>query len=351
MEPAPLSPATDRPIFVVGSMGSGTTLMRLVLDSHEHLAIAQETGFARAVLANKWIPYWKHGGEWYGRLGMSDADLNAELRRTYGGMFQRFAEQHGKQRWGDKTPWHLWHMKMLSEVWPEASFVGTLRHPGAVASSQHNRFGWDWRRSVRHWVRSNVEMAWMGSQLGERFVVARYEDYVVDLESTIRPLLEWLGEPWSPLVLQHHVVQAGRGTSTAVEGHSRADDPVDPARATKWLDTMDAEGWRELRKQTTDLCEFFGYSLDEPAKLAPLGEESPAPMQGPELAKRVDEFAGRIDWQHRPKPIAADLPLKNPPRSGAAKAKAAEPTSREAARTLLAAARRKVRRATSRFSS
>ena len=49
------------PVFVVGPMGSGTTLMRLVLDSHSRLALAPETGLARLILAHEQVPFWKFG--------------------------------------------------------------------------------------------------------------------------------------------------------------------------------------------------------------------------------------------------------------------------------------------------
>ena len=68
--------AAGGPVFVVGAMGSGTTLTRLVLDSHPNLAIAQETGLARLLVANEWVPFWKFGGEWYGRLGLQREDLD-----------------------------------------------------------------------------------------------------------------------------------------------------------------------------------------------------------------------------------------------------------------------------------
>ncbi|MGH3665454.1 MAG: sulfotransferase family protein, partial [Egibacteraceae bacterium] len=255
-------PAAGGPIFVVGAMGSGTTLMRLILDSHEHIAIAQETGFMRAVLANKWIPFWKFGGEWYGRLGLSEDDLDAQLRDFYGGLFGRFAQQQGKRRWGDKTPYHTWHTREAARVFPDAVFVGTVRHPGAVASSLHNRFRYDWPKSVGHWLRSNTELVHRAGDLGRRFALCRYEDLVLEPEATIRELLAWLGEPWSSQVLEHHLVHGQRGTLAKVEGRTRSTDPIDASRIATWSEGMDDEGYWQLRRRAAPLGAFFGYDID-----------------------------------------------------------------------------------------
>src|SRR3954462_767381 len=109
------TPRWNEPVFVVGSMGAGTTLMRLILDSHDNLAIAQETTFARALLAHKQIPFWKFGSVWYERLGWTPEEFDGELREFYGHLFERFAAQQGKRRWGDKSPHHVWHMQVLAE--------------------------------------------------------------------------------------------------------------------------------------------------------------------------------------------------------------------------------------------
>ena len=61
--------------MVIGSMGSGTTLLRLMLDSHPNIMIAQETGFLRAAQAQYFIPFWKFGGEWLSRIGMEEPEL------------------------------------------------------------------------------------------------------------------------------------------------------------------------------------------------------------------------------------------------------------------------------------
>ncbi len=47
----------DGPIFIIGAMGTGSTLLRLMLDSHDDIAIPQETGFMRAYNAHQYIPF------------------------------------------------------------------------------------------------------------------------------------------------------------------------------------------------------------------------------------------------------------------------------------------------------
>jgi hypothetical protein len=280
--------ATGGPIFIVGAMGSGTTLMRLILDSHEHIAIAQETGFMRAVLANKWIPFWKFGGEWYGRLGWSEDELNSELRNFYDRLFTRFAREQGKRRWGDKTPYHTWHMPEASRVFPDAVFVALVRHPGAVSLSLHQRFKYDWPKSVGHWVRSNLELLHRAEELGDRLIVCRYEDLVLHPEPVLREVLDWLDEPWTPRVLEHHKVHEERGTPEKVEGRTRSTDPIDVARITKWEAEMEAEGYEVMRTDADALARFFGYQLDDARALAPLDPVSGRThlLTGEDLIKR-----------------------------------------------------------------
>ena len=130
----------EGPIFVVGSMRSGSTLLRLILDSHPRIAIGAETGFMGAVMGTKQIPSWKYGAEWYQRIDWSEPELDERLRDFYAGMFARYAAERGKARWGEKTPFHTAHIATMAEIFPTSVFVGIVRHPGAVAASLQKSF-------------------------------------------------------------------------------------------------------------------------------------------------------------------------------------------------------------------
>jgi hypothetical protein len=282
-----------RPIFIVGPMGSGTTLMRLIVDSHDNIAIAQETSIMRAYLAHRWIPFHRHGGEWYGRLGWSDDELDARMREFYGGMFERFAAEQGKARWGDKTPWHAWHLRELNRVFPDAVFIAMVRQPGAVATSVSERFRQNWGGAVKHWVNTTTEQVQRGIELGDRLLMVRYEDLVTEPETTLRELFAWLDEPWSDRLLEHDKVHAERGTAQQVEGATRSDRPIGTDRIAAWANDKSPEQLAVLTKKAGALAHFYGYDLADPAALAPMsvpGAPGRKTLTGTDLAARKAQF-------------------------------------------------------------
>jgi len=278
------------PIFIVGAMGSGTTLMRLMLDSHENIAIPPETGFMRGYDAMRFTPFKWSGGNWTGRLGWSEEELDEQLRELYDRLFMRYAEQHGKGRWGEKTPLHTWHISDLARLFPDARFVAVVRHPYGSISSNMSRFRSRLARAAAQWMQPCRELAGQAARLPDRFVIVRYEDLVSRPEPLLRELLEWLGEPWSPSVLEHHTVQGQRGGKRVVEGRSRVDDPVDETRVAKWTTAMLAEHRKWLADRVAPLAAFYGYDLEDPAALAPLTAGGGALLHGTEAAARIERF-------------------------------------------------------------
>ncbi len=249
------------PVFVVGSMRSGSTMLRLMLDSHPRIAIPSETGFMGSAAAVHRIPDWKFGDGWYERLGWSAAEVDERLREFYDGMFRRYASTQGKPRWGEKTPFHTAHMVRMAQIFPDARFVGIVRHPGAVASSLHRRFHYEFGEAVTYWQDINKRMLSSAIALGDRFALCRYEDLVRQGEPVLRELLDFLGEPWEPEVLHHHEVQREKGAPRAVEGRTITSDPVDASRADAWSTSVGEDERGELER-ASDLAAFLGYAAD-----------------------------------------------------------------------------------------
>ncbi len=290
-----MTTAGGGPVFLVGSMRSGSTMLRLILDSHPSIAIGPETGFMRAVQATKEIPNFTPGRGWYRQLGWTDEEFDARLREFYDGTFRRYAAEQGKPRWGEKTPFHTGHIAAMADLFPDSVFVGIVRHPGAVARSLEKNFHYTFADAVSYWAGTNLDLVRGGAALGARFALCRYEDLVSDSEPVLRSLTEFLGEPWSPDLLAHHQVQREKGAPRVTNGSTVTRDPIDAARAERWADTMAAEDSQALA-EVSQLAAFFGYDPLDP-HVSPFGWGEPVvkhAVLGDLLADRWARLGGRL---------------------------------------------------------
>lgn len=297
----------DGPIFVVGSMRSGSTMLRLILDSHPRIAIGAETGFMGGMLAAKTIPHWSYGQDWYHRLGWADDEFDARLRDFYTGLFERYAAEQGKPRWGEKTPFHTLHMEAMARLFPSAMFVGIVRHPGAVAASLRKRFHYTFSDALDYWRATNLAMIRAVDTAPDRFALCRYEDLVRDAEPVLHELMTYLGEPWSDNLLSHHEVQQAKGAPRVVDGSTSTRDAIDSSRADDWIREA-GEAERAALAGCAPLAGFFGYAPTDPTVLVPLGD-GPSParlLSGKDLVRRRAAWSDRVDFDEQPPTLAID---------------------------------------------
>jgi hypothetical protein len=286
------------PFFILGSQGSGSTMLRLMLDAHPRLAVPAETGVMRLVTAHRWVPFWEFGGEWHERLGLSGEQLDRRLGDFYGGLFADYAERAGKIRWGEKTPYHVWHVDDIRRLFPDAVFVGIVRHPLGAIGSIARRFDRRIPRATMHWVGSTREIVRQAAALGDGFALLRYEELTREPEPVMRALLDWLGEPWSPAVLRHHEGAAGR--PQVAEGGTRTADAVDAGRIDRWRRWLNDETRDAVLARTGEWARFLGYGADPSDPLEPFGSTGRL-ASGGDIDRRRTEFAG-LDFSAPPRP-------------------------------------------------
>lgn len=333
------------PFFILGSQGSGSTMLRLMLDAHPALAVPPETGFMRLVTAHRWVPFWEFGGEWHERLGVSDDDLDRRLADFYGGLFSDYAKRAGKSRWGEKTPYHVWHVDDIRRLFPDAVFIGLVRHPLGAIGSLARRFDRPVPRATWHWTGTTREIVRQAAGLGDRFALVRYEELTREPEPVMRALLEWMGEPWSPAVLRHHESAAG---PRVAEGGTRTADAVDAGRIERWRRWLDDETREEVLTQTGGWARFLGYGAD-PSE--PLEAVSPTSRlaSGGDLDRRRAAFPD-LDFSPPARPPRDEmlLPKKLRRRGGARRrrpASRAEEQARLMAEKLPPSVQRSIRAA------
>ncbi|MCU1429180.1 MAG: sulfotransferase protein [Actinomycetia bacterium] len=257
------------PIFIVGTMRSGSTLLRLVLDAHPDLAIGVETGFMRSVDGIITVPGFLFGDRWYERHGLALSDLEARIAAFYDAIFRDHAHALGRARWGEKTPFHVWHLERMARLFPDARFVVIVRHAGGAATSLYE-WRHDFTTQLHDWVSENHEILRRAPALGDRLCLLRYEDLLTDPRGVLQELLPFAGLSWSDDVLRHHEVHAARGNVEPVEGGSEPTRPIDPARAWGWREKLDAPARAQVEAIAGETLRWFGYEADGET-LAPIG--------------------------------------------------------------------------------
>lgn len=194
--------SSDRrpPIFVVGCQRSGTTLLRLILDSHPNISCGPETRF---------LADFEHltGASWQrlSQYGFPKRYWHAQTAAMFETIKSDYARRHGKVRWADKTPLYALSLDFIGELFPTCQVIHVVRDGRDVVASHRARWGYlSALKAVSKWPRYVRAARHAGAALSPgRYHEVSYESLVSEPEKTLRELLTFLDEPWDPVVLDH----------------------------------------------------------------------------------------------------------------------------------------------------
>jgi hypothetical protein len=279
--------------FVVGVTRSGTTLLRLMLDSHPQLAVPPETHFALDVIAafkqgpvspERFVEIVTTHRRWPD-FGLDDGVLRArvcEVRPLAAGpalraFYRYYADEAGKPRWGDKTPGYLRKMATIEKALPEARFVHLIRDGRDVAVSITGlHFG---PRSVPEAAHRWAKRIRVAREQGARvshYMELRYEDLIRDPEQALRRICDFVELDWAPAMLDYHdrapdrLQEITRDLRRSREGevipaeqrvgiHALASRPPQSHPVGRWRTEMSASDQAAFLESAGDLLAELGY--------------------------------------------------------------------------------------------
>ncbi len=286
-------PANQPAPFIVGVARSGTTLLRLMLDSHPDLTIPPETYFLLPFLRRPQTLVQVNVEEFCGAVSgfhtWPDLGLPAELLAREAKALRRFslaegtrlvyrlyARQRGKPRWGDKTPAYCRYMPGVENVLPEAHFVHIIRDGRDVALSLRRQWftpAQDMAGLARHWVEEVTATRRDGVRC-RRYLEIRYEDLLVETRGTLKRVCEFVKLPFHPAMEDYHRTASSRlgeiGDQRLPDGRiitreSRlarlrlAGSPPDRSRIGVWRGEMAADEHKTFTSIAGDLLRSLGY--------------------------------------------------------------------------------------------
>lgn len=280
-----MNQAANAPVFVVGYMHSGTTLLHNILAAHPvFFAAADETRYfaylpflkglypnlddretlsALILMLTELIERGQPErlrtlprGYRPAQSSLSEADVQAiagaALPRAHGVVFRAtfdyLTARAGKQRWIEKTPQHVFLVDEILHSVPSAQFVEILRDPRDILASKKKRHQtsraaaaenriralervydpfWDaleWRFAVRAGQQARAAHP-------DRIHTVRYEDLVQHPEATVQGICAFLGLDFVPQMLDV------RWWNTA-EGDRRARKGIVTDALGRWAKTL-----------------------------------------------------------------------------------------------------------------
>lgn len=185
----------ESPVFVLTSVRSGSTMLRLMLDTHSQICAPHELHLNR-VRVHMETPFAK--------LAMDMAALDTEELEymLWDSVLHRELVRSGKPTIVDKTPQHALGWQRLLNGWPDARFVFLLRHPYSIAGSLRAAHPTD-EPSV--WDANAVEFvdSIAAARRNINGHTLRYEELTADPEAVLTGLCGFLGLEFEPAMLRY----------------------------------------------------------------------------------------------------------------------------------------------------
>ena len=205
--------------FIVGSPRSGTTLLRLMLDSHPALAIPPETSFF--VRSGSWLVDGPHDFV----TSLAEADtwpdfcldkdvLLAALRAipvfnlpdAYRAFYATYAGRFSKPRYGEKTPANVFHMEQIERLLPEAHFIHVIRDGRDVALSLREQWfspGKDMATQAQFWA-NYVRAAQASAGRVRNYLEVKFEDLILNCEAALSRICGFIEVDFVAAMLNYH---------------------------------------------------------------------------------------------------------------------------------------------------
>ena len=251
------SSSCDRPLFIVGCVRSGTTLVRDLLRRQSNVICPEETHYFRY-------------GEPFRTVGHANPVSNSQILRkhremdgvseeAFAGMLEKshtrgelmrrhvhhMAHERGLQdfRWFDKTPQNIYGIALIRSEFPNARFLHLVRNPlNVVASLKLGKVIKvpDIHGACNYWIEAVEIIRQMAPQLNECLMEIRYEDLTQNPLSVMRKLLEFSG--------------------LGDEFHLYSKDDVHAER-NQYLEVLTKEEIDVVQSRCSQLASRYGYHL------------------------------------------------------------------------------------------
>jgi protein-tyrosine sulfotransferase len=282
---APDGMLSCRPLFIVSSGRSGTTLLRSMLAAGGLIAIPPETqviplsirrfyalqylgweDLSRLIIAlfesHRHFPIWQVNlGAAY-QVAMSLPESERSLARIIEEVFRCYASQQFPEAdiWGDQSPLNTLYLPWIKRTFPHGRYLHLLRDGRDMVASMMDRGGTSLEQSTWRWITSVKNAIDLQRQLpAEQFLEVRYEDLVSAPEPIMELICQFIEIDYRPIMLDFWK------SPTTLEHryhsfHRNLDRPVFTDSIGKWRTRLTSNQQAYVLAKTKTLLKQLGYA-------------------------------------------------------------------------------------------
>ncbi len=322
--------------LLVGSIRSGTTLLRLMLDAHSQIAMTPETSFPESLfhkaleLRGESVAELVVAHPKWADLGLDREEYRGVCRNRTGVeslqlVWKLYGNRQSKTIVGDKSPGYVRFLPAIHRILPQIRVIHIIRDGrDCFASQMHSRFSL-FSKTIRppamqasEWCEA-VEAGRRFGPLPGTYLEVRYEQLILDTPRVLQEICSFLGVGYESGMLNYHLragerlqelgdrlVEGGR----LQEGRRRRESfsltqrPPDETRLGRWRETLLPEAVQEYERVAGPLLSALGYeasgqmlsSHDKPGSQKAAEQAAAAlSLRDYDEAKRLATLAWRAD--------------------------------------------------------
>ncbi len=317
----------ERPIFIIGSERSGTTLVLAILACHPRIAVPEVTWYyprfrpylhtygdlgiienfnalAHEMAYGLRVPFWRMPDANPATFGNEIAARAAEIEPSFAGvfaaMFERYAKHVKKPRWGEKTPGNVFYIDRILEDFPNAQFVYIYRDcRDASAEFIESQFGptnaytaavmWrDGQQAVKPFRETLSPNQWFN---------IKYEEFVRDPVNHLKSMCAFLGEDYDDALMEFHTTPVAQRRGKTKDNWALA-YPISDRHVGIFENQLSIDQQRVIAWIAGDIMHDLGYdNLAEPLEFSDEQVAMAVEMDGRLRAATLDAPHGWITFE------------------------------------------------------
>ncbi|MGZ3690154.1 MAG: sulfotransferase family protein [Pseudobdellovibrio sp.] len=299
----------DNPIFIIGTERSGSNLMRMILNSHPHIAIPHPPHIMRdmtpllgsygdlrddfhfkELICDIALLVQLHFSPWPIAIDQELVFKSSPSRTLYGiyaAIYEQYLKHTGKARWGCKSTFMFQHIETILHHHARAKFIHLVRDPRDVAVSASDSIFSNYHpyKMAELWAQEQSVIEQSAERLASenRLVTVKYEDLVKAPEEQVKKIMSFLDEHYVSEQLNFFKTKEADQLAALSKSWKQVSSPISDKSVAQYKRKLSPEGIAFVESTAGDLMKRYGYHLETSGDLSP----SSAQLQMIEISEQI----------------------------------------------------------------